>query len=88
MPKTTFERIQDVLVDQLGIEPEKMKLESRFMEDMGADSLDSVEIVMAVEEEFETDIPALEISDEEAEKCKTVSDLVALIDGKLPKKAA
>ena len=61
------ERVQKIIVEQLGVKPEDVKSESSFVEDLGADSLDTVELVMALEEEFETEIP-----DEEAEKITTV----------------
>ncbi len=63
-------KVKDIIVDQLGVEPEKVKLESKFIEDLGADSLDIVELVMAMEEEFDIEIP-----DEDAEKLKTVNDV-------------
>lgn len=61
------ERVKKIIVEQLGVKPEEVKNESSFVEDLGADSLDTVELVMALEEEFETEIP-----DEEAEKISTV----------------
>lgn len=63
------EKIKNIIVEQLGVTPEKIKLEAKFIEDLGADSLDIVELVMAVEEEFDLEIP-----DEDAEKLKTVND--------------
>lgn len=63
-------KVKDIIVDQLGVDPEKVKLEAKFIEDLGADSLDIVELVMAMEEEFDVEIP-----DEDAEKLKTVSDV-------------
>ena len=63
-------KVKDIIVDQLGVDPEKVKLESKFIEDLGADSLDIVELVMAMEEEFDIEIP-----DEDAEKLKTVNDV-------------
>lgn len=67
-------RIKAIVADQLGVAEEEIKPESRFIEDLGADSLDIVELVMAMEEEFETDIP-----DEEAEKIQTVQDTIDYI---------
>ena len=64
------EKIKDIIVEQLGVTPEKVKLEAKFIEDLGADSLDIVELVMAMEEEFDLEIP-----DEDAEKLKTVNDV-------------
>lgn len=61
------ERVKKIIVEQLGVKPEDVVLEASFVEDLGADSLDTVELVMALEEEFETEIP-----DEEAEKIGTV----------------
>ena len=61
------ERVQKIIVEQLGVKAEDVKPEASFVEDLGADSLDTVELVMALEEEFETEIP-----DEEAEKISTV----------------
>ena len=60
-------KIKEIIIDKLGIEENKITLEARFIEDLGADSLDTVELVMALEEEFGTEIP-----DEEAEKITTV----------------
>jgi acyl carrier protein len=68
------ERVRKVVVDQLGVEEASVKLESSFVEDLGADSLDAVELVMALEEEFECEIP-----DEEAEKITTVESAVNYI---------
>lgn len=63
-------KIKDIIVEQLGVDPEKVKPEASFIDDLGADSLDIVELVMAMEEEFDLEIP-----DEDAEKLKTVSDV-------------
>ena len=68
------ERVQKIIVEQLGVKPEDVKPEASFVEDLGADSLDTVELVMALEEEFETEIP-----DEEAEKINTVQSAVDYI---------
>ena len=65
------ERVQKIIVEQLGVKPEDVKPAASFVEDLGADSLDTVELVMALEEEFETEIP-----DEEAEKITTVEEAV------------
>lgn len=72
---TTKTRVFALVADQLGVNEEEIKLESRFIEDLGADSLDIVELIMAMEEEFETEIP-----DEEAEKILTVGDTVKYIE--------
>jgi acyl carrier protein len=69
-----FEKVQEKISEQLGIEPEEVTMESSFIEDLGADSLDIVELLMALEEEFDIEIP-----DEEAEKLITVSDVVDYI---------
>ena len=68
------ERVTKIIVEQLGVKPEEVKAEASFVEDLGADSLDTVELVMALEEEFETEIP-----DEEAEKISTVQAAVDYI---------
>ncbi len=75
---TTQEKVVKVVVDQLGVKEEEVKTDARFLEDLGADSLDTVELVMALEEEF-----GIEIPDEDAEKAKTVGDVISYIDTKL-----
>ncbi len=69
-----FEKIRDIIVEQLGVESDDVKIESSFVDDLGADSLDIVELIMALEEEFNLEIP-----DEEAEKIATVGDVVDYI---------
>ena len=76
--KTTLERVKEVIVDVLGVTEDQVKPEANLVEDLGADSLDVVEIVIALEEEF-----AITIEDEEAEKIETVAGIVTLIDGLL-----
>jgi acyl carrier protein len=71
----TQERVIDIVVEQLGLERDKVRVESKFVEDLGADSLDTVELVMALEEEFDIEIP-----DEQAEKITTVVEAVHYID--------
>jgi acyl carrier protein len=75
MAESTEERVREIIVNELGVEPEKVTAEASFVEDLGADSLDTVELVMAFEEEF-----GIEIPDEDAEKIGTVKDAVSYID--------
>jgi acyl carrier protein len=75
MAADTFEKVKKIIVEQLGVEESEVTLEASITDDLGADSLDQVELVMAFETEFNIDIP-----DEEAEKIKTVGDAVAKID--------
>jgi acyl carrier protein len=72
---STFEKVRDIVVEQLGVEADEVTIESTFNDDLGADSLDIVELIMAFEEEF-----GIEIPDEAAEKIKTVQDVVTYID--------
>ena len=67
----TFDKVRDIVVDQLGVEADEVNIDSTFIDDLGADSLDIVELIMAFEEEF-----GIEIPDEAAEKIKTVQDVV------------
>lgn len=69
-----FEKVREVISNVLGIEPEDITMESSFTEDLGADSLDVVELIMDLQEEFDIEIP-----DEEAEKVQTVGDVVDYI---------
>ncbi len=69
-----IKKVKAIIVEQLGVEEEEVKMESSFVDDLGADSLDIVELVMALEEEFELEIP-----DEDAEKIRTVSEAVKYI---------
>ena len=71
----TFDNIKNIIVENLGVSPEEVKLESLLSDDLGADSLDAVEISMAIEEEYGIDIP-----DEVLEKFKKVSDIVNFVD--------
>ena len=71
----TFEKVRDIVVEQLGVDEEHVTLEATFIDDLGADSLDIVELIMAFEEEFNIEIP-----DEAAEKIKTVQDVVDYIE--------
>jgi len=72
------ERVTKIIVDRLGVDESEVKLESSFKDDLGADSLDVVELVMELEDEFD-----MEISDEEAEKIATVNDAVTYIQSKI-----
>lgn len=69
-----FDKVKEIIVEQLGVDPEDVTLESSFIDDLGADSLDIVELIMALEEEFDIEIP-----DEEAEKFPTVGNVVEYI---------
>jgi acyl carrier protein len=69
-----FEKVKSIIADQLGVEESEIKMESSFVDDLGADSLDIVELIMALEEEFDIEIP-----DSEAEKIATVGDAVEYI---------
>ena len=69
--------IKEVVVEQLSVNPDEVKEESKFVEDLGADSLDIVELVMALEEKFDIEIP-----DDEAEKIQTVQDVLNYIENK------
>jgi len=79
---STFDQVKKIVVEQLGVEPDEVQMNSTFVDDLGADSLDIVELIMAFEEEFEIEIP-----DEKAEKIKTVEDVVKYIDEKITKAA-
>ena len=71
----TFERVKKIVVEHLSVEEDKVKPEASFIDDLGADSLDTVELVMAFEEEF-----GIEISDDTANEIQTVNDAVTYID--------
>lgn len=76
MAKSTFERVRDIIVDQLGVEAKDVKMEASFRDELEADSLDLVELIMQFEEEF-----GGEISDEQAQKILTVGDAVKFLEG-------
>ena len=73
---TTFERVRSLIVEQLGVEENDVTMNASFADDLNADSLDLVELIMGIEEEFSKDGSALEISDEDAEKIRTVQDAI------------
>ena len=72
---STFDKVKDVIVDKLGVEEDAIKSEAHFVNDLGADSLDTVELIMEFEEEF-----GIEIPDEEAENITTISSAIKYID--------
>ena len=74
MSESIDARVREIIINELGVEPEKVTDDASFVEDLGADSLDTVELVMAFEEEFGLDIP-----DEDAEKMRTVGDAVGYL---------
>lgn len=69
------QKVKDIIVEQLNVTPDQVTTEAKFIEDLGADSLDTVELVMAFEEEFEIEVP-----DEEAEKLQSVTDVITYIE--------
>jgi acyl carrier protein len=72
-----LEDVKEVVVEQLNVNPDEIKEDSKFVEDLGADSLDVVELVMALEEKFDIEIP-----DDEAEKIQTVQDVLSYVENK------
>ena len=72
-----LDKIREIVVEQLGVDAEQVVPEANFVEDLGADSLDTVELIMAFEEEFDVEIP-----DKDAEKIKTVQDVIDYIESK------
>jgi acyl carrier protein len=78
--KQLEEKVKDIIVEELGVERDKLTADASFMEDLGADSLDTVELVMAFEKEFDIDIP-----DEEAEKLRTVGQALQYLHEKMGK---
>lgn len=79
MSSSVEERVKKIVVEQLGVKEEEVVNSASFVEDLGADSLDTVELVMALEEEFDTEIP-----DEEAEKIQTVQQAIDYVNTHLP----
>ena len=75
MAASVLERVKDIVADNLGVDREKITPETSFVNDLGADSLDTVELVMALEEEFGNEIP-----DEQAEKLQSVGDVIKYIE--------
>ena len=75
MADNTGSKVKEIIINELGVDPEKVTPEASFVDDLGADSLDTVELVMAFEEEFTIDIP-----DEDAEQMRTVGDAIAYIE--------
>lgn len=75
MDSPNFDKVKEIIVDQLDVEADQVTADASFIEDLGADSLDTVELVMALEENFDIEIP-----DEDAEKIKTVRSAVEYID--------
>ena len=75
-----FDKIKDIIVEQLDVEEDAVTMEASITEDLGADSLDVVDLVMSIEESFDVEIP-----DEEVENIKTVGDLVKYIENKVEK---
>ena len=75
--KSIEQRVKDIIVEQLGVNADQVTPDTKFIEDLGADSLDTVELVMALEEEFGQEIP-----DEEAEKLQSVGDVIKYIEEK------
>ncbi|MGK0185748.1 MAG: acyl carrier protein [Verrucomicrobiales bacterium] len=75
--KSIEDKVREIICEQLGVTPEQVTLEAKFIEDLGADSLDTVELVMAFEEEFSIEVP-----DEEAEKLQSVGDVVTYVEEK------
>ena len=73
-----LEKVREFVVDQLAIDPELVDIDSNLMKDLEADSLDAVEIIMAIEEEFDIEIP-----DEDAERFRTVRDIVSYVEARI-----
>jgi acyl carrier protein len=77
IPMSVQDRVKAIIVEQLGVDAEEVTLQASFVEDLGADSLDTVELIMAFEEEF-----GVEISDDDAEKIRRVEDAIKYIDSR------
>jgi len=76
---STFERVRALITEQLGVEDDEVTMNASFVDDLNADSLDLVELIMSLEEEFSKEGSQIEISDEDAEKIQTVQDAVDFI---------
>ena len=76
MAENIAEKVKEIIVEQLSVSADEVKPEANLIDDLGADSLDAVELVMAVEEEF-----GIEVPDEEAEKLRTVGDIISHVEG-------
>ncbi len=74
---SAFDKVKEVVMDKLGVEEDKITMEASFIDDLGADSLDTVELIMDLEEEF-----GIEIPDEDAEKLTTVGAVIEYVEGK------
>jgi acyl carrier protein len=74
---SVLEKIKEIVAEQLDVAPEEVKPEASFVDDLGADSLDLTELIMAMEDEF-----GMEIDDEEAQKLRTVQDVITYVEGK------
>ena len=81
MAENITEKVRDIIVEQLGVNPEQVTQEAKFIEDLGADSLDTVELIMAFEEEFKDEIKG-EIPEADAEKLRTVGQVIDYIKAK------
>ena len=79
---TIHDRLKNIIIETLSVEDEEVVPDASFVDDLGADSLDVVEMIMAIETEFSTEVETLEINDEEAEKIIKVSDALTFLENK------
>lgn len=86
--KTIEQRVTEIIVNQLNVTEDQVTPEASFLDDLGADSLDTVELVMAFEEEFKDELQGSEISESDAEGLKTVGDVIGFIKAKFAAKKA